>query len=109
VDACGAFWVGNEMSWRCHGQNYAELVSNLQSKSLSLSCLLACSLHVTGMFFCPFYCGEDQTSCHTSFAPFGILGGLEEVFLREYVGLGFGMGRAWYPLVTRGGGSHVQN
>lgn len=37
VDACGAFWVGNEMSWRCHGQNYAELVSNLQSKNLSLS------------------------------------------------------------------------
>jgi len=58
---------------------------------------------------CPFYCGEDQTYCHTSFAPFEILGGLEEVFLREYVGLGFGMGRAWYPLVTRGGGSHVQN
>jgi hypothetical protein len=42
VDACGALWVGNEMSWRCHGQNYAELVSNLESKSLSLS--LACSL-----------------------------------------------------------------
>jgi hypothetical protein len=26
VDACGALWVGNEMSWRCHGQNYIELV-----------------------------------------------------------------------------------
>lgn len=28
----GGRWAGNEMSWRCHGQNYAELVSNLQSE-----------------------------------------------------------------------------
>ncbi len=28
----GGCWAGNEMSWRCHGQNYAELVSNLQSE-----------------------------------------------------------------------------
>jgi len=30
----GGRWAGNEMSWRCHGQNYAELVSNLQKHGI---------------------------------------------------------------------------
>jgi hypothetical protein len=65
------------------------------------------SIHVAVMFF--WLCGEYQTYCHTSFAPFGILGGLEEVILSKYVQLGFEMGRAWHPFVTRGIISHVQN
>jgi hypothetical protein len=64
-------------------------------------------IHVVMMFL--WLCGKDQTYCHTSFAPFGILGGLEEVFLRKYVELGFEMGRAWHPFVTKGGRNQVQN